>query len=117
MGSEMCIRDRCGGVANNRRKCITYEKNLKKWIHHSSLKKKRVGASAVTLPEGVYILGGFDAPFTSEILPKGSKNWIKGPAIPVKTIQSCAVAISNTQFAIIGGGYNYIHYEAYSHSR
>ena len=108
----------CGG--DTAQECIAYEKNLKTWSPHSTLKIKRTGASTVTLPEGVYILGGFDASasFTSEILPKGSKDWIEGPAIPVKTMQSCAVGVSNTQFVIIGGGYNsFLHWEAYSHSR
>lgn len=109
----------CGGREDlNAYDCITYDTTLKQWIQHSSLRRKRMGASAVTLPNGVYILGGIQNPFESEFLPKGSMDWIEGPTIPIKTMQSCVVGISNTQFVVIGGGIiSGLDWEAYRHTR
>ena len=107
----------CGGRDNNVKDCLTYDTNIKEWTKHSSLNKQRMAASAVTLPNGVYILGGINEALSSEILPKGSTDWIDGPTLPMKVKQSCAIAISNTEFHISGGGIKYnFQNEAYKYS-
>ena len=81
----------CGGRDNNVKDCLTYDTNILEWTIHSSLNKQRMAASSVTLPNGVYILGGINEALSSEILPKGSTDWIDGPTLPMKVKQSCAI--------------------------
>ena len=63
-----------------------------------------MGASAITLPTGVAFLGGINHEKSTEFLPKGSNNWVESPTLPMPVKQSCALAISDTEFHVSGGG-------------
>jgi hypothetical protein len=112
----------CGGqdLGDQFSSCHQYEPALEPpaWTHHSPLHRARTGALAVTLAAGVYVLGGSrwnpetnddETWSTSEILRPGSSMWEKGPGMHggVGLKGSCAVAIINTTFLLIGGdGYS-----------
>ena len=96
----------CGGFNNTNylRSCLALDVVAKKWVSHSHLTKYRYAATSVTMPNGVYILGGEDSPSTTDFLPKSSQEWIQGPIIPDDGLhQGCSVRISDTEFVLIGG--------------
>ena len=69
-----------------------------------NLNEARWRASVVTLPVGVYLLGGLGVHGTatsSDFLPAGATSWSQGPDLPIIFYHSCAVAISSTKFLII----------------
>ena len=54
-----------------------------RWIPHSELAfVRRCGAIAITMKNGIYVLGGEKNPTKSEFLPNGSNKWEQGPNIP-----------------------------------
>ena len=76
----------CGGSVSpyrfkSDRECLILDGT---WKCHSYLSGKRLGAIGITMPNGIYIFGGWDSPMTSDFLAKGSSNWIRGPEIRVK---------------------------------
>jgi len=76
------------------------------WRVHSYLDIDRYKFTAVSMPDGVYVLGGYideEHLDTSSYLPTGSFQWESGPTIPGGSSDSCVVAISETKFGIIGG--------------
>jgi hypothetical protein len=97
--------------------CLTYSLGPPAaWVTHSGFSVPRAGPAAVTLESGVYVLGGFNGSYdntdnynglsSSEFLAAGSSVWKAGPALPYGgqgVADSCAIAISNTQFLLIGG--------------
>jgi hypothetical protein len=107
----------CGGWNSNDdfSSCLAYSPGPG-WVPHSTLSIARAAASAVMLDKGVYILGGwwrnpefgdfhYEADSSSEFLRAGSSAWEAGPALPggLGVNGACAVAISPTQFLLIGG--------------
>ena len=66
-----------------------------------SLDQSRWRASAVSLPVGVYVLGGNGGTASSEFLPAGKTVWTEGPDLPISFRHACAVAISTTRFLIM----------------
>merc|ERR1719167_1146309 len=86
--------------------CLQFDYESKSWKEHSSLlSNSRVGASAVTLSRGTYVLGGFhDARSSSELLATGFSVWTQGPHIPGDGVfESCVAKLSDTEFVILGG--------------
>ena len=79
------------------------------WKFHSYLTRNRKGAIGITMPNGIYILGGWNSSETSDFLEKGSSTWIQGPKIPVVLkgfSQNCKYyrygeAVSKEEFIII----------------
>ena len=52
------------------------------------------------MKDGVYLFGGWSEPLTSDFLPNGSNNWIRGPEIPSDLEYNCK---SNNEFCMIAG--------------
>jgi hypothetical protein len=112
-GDTQTPQDTTLGLKRALSSCLQYKPALEPptWIVHSSLRTSRSYASAVTLTAGVYVLGGQYSSIipkprsTSEILRPGSSMWEEGPVLPggEGLVFSCAVAISNTTFLLIGG--------------
>lgn len=78
------------------------------WSEHSTLDTDRYFANVVSMPDGVYVLGGKEGDegqsSSSSFLPAGSSEWGAGPRLPEGGLHSsCAVAISETKFLLIGG--------------
>ena len=90
----------CGG--QNYFSCLALDRSDSTWRNHSSLDSLRHYSSHAVLPSGLYILGGFYSS-SSSFLPTGATTWEAGPSLPGMTFDSCAVAISETKFLLIGG--------------
>jgi len=76
------------------------------WNSHSYLDTDRNLASAVTMPDGIYLLGGSEGENqkdTSSFLPTGSSQWETGPSLPSALDSSCVVQTSDSSFVMIGG--------------
>merc|ERR1712098_15261 len=76
------------------------------WRVHSYLDVDRYKFNAVSMPDGVYVLGGStgeEVLETSSYLPTGSFQWESGPSVPEGSSDACVVRISETNFRIIGG--------------
>ena len=58
-------------------------------------------SAAVTMPVGVYLIGGTKATRKTEVLLAGTTHWQKGPQIPLFMQAPCAVAISDESFLAI----------------
>jgi len=100
----------CGGSTPSgyASSCLQFDYESKSWKEHSTLLSNyRLGASAVTLSKGTYVLGGEgDAGSSSELLATGSSVWTQGPHIPgVGVYSSCVAKLSDTEFVILGGIY------------
>ena len=91
----------CGGYDRNIKQCMVLREQ--KWFTHSNLKQERNEASAVTMPNGVYIFGGKRNPKTSEFLPNESNSWQTGPIIPNGHERGCAIKVSDFEVILIGG--------------
>jgi len=101
----------CGGAGPTKDPiCWQFDYKRKVWRRPKSLilAKDRVSASAVSLPSGVYILGGSKQNSnTSEFLATGSSKWTRGPDIPGSGVsQSCAAKLNDTAFVVLGGWYD-----------
>ena len=95
----------CGG-SNNGQKCMELKDN--QWQEHSNLKNKRIWASAVSLPGGIFLFGGLYSHTTWEWLPSGINQWQSGNTnIPEGLDQGCAVKINDTEILLIGGEKTY----------
>ena len=91
----------CGGK-NSMHKCLSLESEG--WSDHSLLTEERCHASAIVMPNGTYIFGGYDVPKTWEWLPRGSTIWQKGGEIPGPGHHyGCGLSISDTELVLIGG--------------
>ena len=67
----------CGGKS---KKCFVLANQG--WIEHSTLDKDRSGAIGIQMPDGIYLFGGIQSPYTSHFLPNNTSVWQKGPEIP-----------------------------------
>ena len=85
--------------------CLVLEPSLQAWLPHSELPHHREYSTAVTLPSGLYILGGAGlAKYTSTFLALGSSSWQEGPAAPGEGLEdACSVALGPNSFLVIGG--------------
>ena len=110
----------CGGVIQhsssyheNTNDCYRLNTVRQLWEKHSTLTRYRINSTSLTMPDGVYVLGGeFDEHTrrSTDFLPKGQSSWQVGPMIHDfmdYTVQGfvdgCAVKISPTEFLLIGG--------------
>ena len=97
----------CGGQGNageDDLSCLVLDVTAGQWLPHSTLDRPRLLSSSVITPHGLLLLGGQDNKTTSSILQTGSTLWVPGPDIPgFGADLSCAVAISSSQFLLIGG--------------
>ena len=91
----------CGGSGKNKKQCLVLKEQ--KWEKHSDLNQIRLHASALTMPNGVYLFGGHGSQTTSEFLPNGSNTWQPGPDIPDGHYRGCSVKISDFEILLIGG--------------
>ena len=89
--------------------CVMLDPGSSSWVPHSTLDVPRFGFSAISLEEGVFLLGGTypSTSNTSSFLPTGATEWQVGPNIPEGEHQdfSCGVAISDHQFLFTFGLY------------
>ena len=67
----------CGGKS---KKCFVLANQG--WIEHSTLDKDRSGSVGIQMPDGIYLFGGIQSPYTSHFLPNNTTVWQKGPEIP-----------------------------------
>ena len=96
----------CGGITNSR-KCLALNITNNTWVEHSHLDQSRVSSTSLTMPEGLFLFGDdlYDET-TSSFLPTGTTEWQPGPSPPGAGITgACAVAISDSEFLLIGGRY------------
>ena len=104
----------CGGDADYSCLALTRDSDYWTWSPHSQLDSIRWYSASVTLPSGVFILGGYNTETTSSFLATGRDHWTPGPEIPQGGSDSgCAVKISDTKFLLIGGEPNYEHVMEY----
>jgi hypothetical protein len=52
------------------------------WLDHSTMDLPRSYSFSVTLPHGLYLLGGYRMETSSSLLLTGSDQWTKGPTLP-----------------------------------
>ena len=52
------------------------------WLPHSTMDLPRSYSFTVTLPHGLYLLGGYRMETSSSLLPTGSDQWLAGPTLP-----------------------------------
>lgn len=93
----------CGGIDDL--SCVSLDTLAQTWTEHSTLNTDRFNAQSVSLPEGLFILGGKGLGPTSSYLATGSTQWTAGPTLPYSASDHCAVAITEHKFLIIGGDY------------
>ena len=105
-----CGGSRGPGSRGDEKTCYKLDIHKKSWIYHSELNEEQFGATGITMPNGVYLLGGIPPPMrnssysTSEFLPKKNNGvWQTGPLIPNGLYKGCAVRISNEEIVLIGG--------------
>ena len=97
----------CGGL-HEKKQCLMHREES--WIEHSTLKKNRPWASAVTTGDGTYIFGGDasggSSEKTFEFLPKNLKVWQEGRTeIPDGIQWGCAVEVPGKRQTLLIGGY------------
>ena len=68
----------CGGT-NNGHVCHELRPQIGQWTWHSTMTNNRTYSTAISMPNGIYIFGGFDSSTTTDFLPKSSKVWQAGP--------------------------------------
>ena len=92
----------CGG-RNNWNKCLSLDSDG--WSEHSLLTKERRFATAIGMPNGIYLFGGYDTRKNWEWLPAGSTLWQNGgDDIPDPGFhEGCGASISDTELILIGG--------------
>ena len=100
-----------GGCCSNSeatKECLVLDMEKLAWISHAedgrlvqSLNVARWRASAVSMPVGVYVLGGESSSRTSDFLQVGQTSWVEGPDLPISFRHACACAISSTMFLIM----------------
>ena len=99
--------------------CLVLDTTSQQWERGliGNLDQARIYASAVTMPLGVFVLGGNwikdggrgwaqgneSTEERSIFLGTESRVWIDGPALPVKHKFGCAVPVSQTRFLMISG--------------
>jgi len=103
----------CGGWARGgygddyEKKCYMFNTETQTWEFHSDLHDKRWKATAINMPNGLYIFGGHkDSRKLSEFLPKenNTKEWQKTYVfIPDGFSDGCGVKISDEELLLIGG--------------
>lgn len=109
----------CGGRNrdNQLRDCLALNATSRQWQRGviGNLDEARIYASAVTMPVGVFVLGGnwlngrgwaFEEESTEEkslFLKSGTTNWVKGPTLPMKFKYGCTLSISKNKFLMISG--------------
>ena len=97
----------CGGTGNMQ-KCLAFQDG--KWSNHSDLNEKRKFATAIAMPKGIYIFGGYGSSVTTwEWLPKGQSVWQSGrESIPDPGFElGCGVQVSEHELLLIGGKNTY----------
>ena len=83
------------------------ELNNKQWQKHSHLKYERFGITAVSMPKGIFVFGGYNSRTSWEWLPNGMKEWQRPSGnnfIPGAGFAGgCAVKINDYEILLIGG--------------
>ena len=96
----------CGNAGDTAldKKCYYLDARNNRWSHHSDFQldlNEVLGPKAVTMPEGLYILGRN----TSQFLPRGANEWKEGPGLApgASFLGSCVVRVSPQEFVVMGG--------------
>ena len=101
----------CGGVNESSdaiASCLVFQQGNQTWDEKTMgpLLQPRHQHAVVSLKNiGNYMIGGYqtDNYNTTDFLGYGSREWVAGPAIPVKMNYVCAVEISDRSFLLISG--------------
>ena len=109
----------CGGRNrdNQLQDCLALNTTSKHWQRGviGDLDEARIDASAVTLPVGVFVLGGnwwkgrhwaLEEESTEKkslFMKSGSREWVEGPTLPIKHKHGCVLSISDNKFLMISG--------------
>ena len=101
--------------------CLALNISSKQWQRGviGNLDQARIDASAVTMPVGVFVLGGNwlkgrkgrswavredeSTEKRSLFLKSGSTDWVYGPTLPIKHKWGCTLSISKNKFLMISG--------------
>ena len=76
---------------------LCYELVGHKWVYHSTLVSERDFSVGITMPNGIYLFGGWSNPYSSDFLPKNSKTWIAGPDLPIDEFENIKDTICTTK--------------------
>ena len=103
LSKRLCSLRLSESMASSEHKCLELKNN--QWKEHSLLKHQRGWSSAVSMPEGVYIFGGWGKSKTNwEWLPSGTNQWKSGNiGIPGGFSSGCAIQINDNDILLIGG--------------
>ena len=91
----------CGSKGGDNQRVIEYDPKIGEWKNHSQLSDSRQNSIGITMPNGVYLFGGWQKPFerrhiskkenreelvpystiSSELLPRDQGEWIMGPSL------------------------------------
>merc|ERR1712177_11394 len=100
----------CGGTLFPRRddSTVCYTLSGRDWVEHSQMTRERSQFSMVSVPTGVYSLGGHDgASRIGDFLPAGASSWQQGTPINGNYRQGlvggCAAVIDDTHIMMAGG--------------
>ena len=109
----------CGGRNrdNYLRDCLALNTTSKQWQRGviGNLDQARIDSSAVTMPVGVFVLGGNwwkgrhwalrqeSTENRSLFLRSRSTDWVEGPTLPIKHKWGCTLSISKNKFLMISG--------------
>ena len=96
----------CAGAANPDEPlhgdCLVLEKLVwKEGLMGQLLTPRNAYPAVVTMPVGVYLIGGTKAEKKTEFLQADTMKWQRGPALPVPMDGPCAVKISESSFLVI----------------
>jgi len=97
----------CGGWGPRKQDtCSRFYPDSEKgsWRKNYTLNAPRAQHMSVVLGNRLYLIGGFNSPFSSEYLEVCKSNVAKpGPALTSSSYRGCAVSISHDTFAVVGG--------------
>ena len=101
----------CGatsGLDMDCHECFMFDAEKKEWVKHSETHLCHRYASAIAMPNGVYLLGGYGHEKEFEFLPIGSTSWIDmthgdDGKLPFSVAESCVTATSDKTFLAMGG--------------
>ena len=76
---------------------LCYEFAGRQRVYHSTIPSERDFSVGITMPNGIYLFGGWTNPYSSDFLPNNSKTWIAGPDLPINEFENIKDTICTTK--------------------
>ena len=99
----------CGGrIGPDSDSCLVFDPIIQQWdqsdMGRLTMPRRYSGATRVNYV-GVFIVGGLHTnnADTSDFLPAGSKQWQRGPNLPMNMDRPCTISVTATSFLVIYG--------------